>query len=358
MTRFASEPAGGSVRPQPDAILMSDAAALRPPSIPFEAAEAHTLASADGVRLRVYQIRSEHRPEPVLLWGHATGFAAGSYLPLLQMLAAKFRVFAFDARAHGGSDVPRAPLEQSLHMDRFARDLGLIARHVRSRIEGAPLFYASHSLSGVAALRLAAVFGETPWRAMTVFEPPIVPASELPEHATAYSTSLSLAALARRRRPRWASPAAFFDSLAPRLPYKHFRRDMLVAHTRATLHPSPEGDHELCCPPEAEARVYLTALNASTFRALGKVGCPVHYVAGDPAPADGPPSWAAHVQAAAASRTTRGRLTVLKGVGHMMPFEQPETCRDLVAAMLESDSSVAELPREPRNPAPRESEKS
>ena len=319
------------------------APALRSPSIPHDAAEAHALLAADGVRLRVYELRQEHRPAAALLWGHATGFAAGSYLPLLQMLGREFRVFAFDARAHGGSDVPRGPFAQSLHMDRFARDLGVIARHVRGRIGPAPLFYASHSLSGVAALRLAGVYGELPWTAMTVFEPPVVPTTEFPEHGVAYATSLSLAGLARRRRPRWASPKAFCDSLAKRFPYSRFRRDMLVAHARATLETSEEGDSVLRCPPEAEAWVYLTALNASTFRALSRVQCPVHFVAGDSAASEGPPSWAAHAQAAAASQVAQGRLTVLSGVGHMMPFEQPETCRDLVMQMLgaASDRHVA-----------------
>ena len=327
--------ADGTPPPFGRRLSMPHSAALRPPSIPHEAAEAFALTSGDGVRLRVYELRSQHRPRPVLLWGHATGFAAGSYLPLLQMLGADFRVFAFDARAHGGSDVPQAPLEQSLHMDRFARDLGQIARLVRSHVGDAPMFYASHSLSGVAALRLSGVFGETPWQAITVFEPPIVPTTEFPEHGVSYATSLSLASQARRRRQRQASPAAFFNSLAPRLPYSRFRRDMLAAHTRATLLPTADGDYQLCCPAEAEARIYLAALNASTFRALRHVPCPVHFVAGDPAPPDGPPSWAALVQDAASRQALQGRLTVLTDVGHMMPFEQPETCRAIVRQMLD-----------------------
>ncbi len=310
-------------------------AGLPPPSVPPEAARAITLTAADGLRLRLYEFPDGPRDGPALLWGHANGFAAGSYLPLLQELAADFRVFAFDARAHGGSEAPAAPLERSLHIDRFARDVGMFSRAVRAHVgDEVPLYYASHSFSGVAALRLAAVFGEVPWRAMTLFEPPLVPSVEHPEHAVAYGKSFGLVALARRRRRRWASPAAFADSLAGRTPFSAFRPDMLAAHTRATLRPSGEGDYVLCCPPEAEAAIYLTVLNSSTFRALPNLRIPAHFVAGDPAPPDGPPSWAALVQGLAAERAPRGRLTVLRGVGHMMPFERPDRCRDLVREML------------------------
>ena len=306
----------------------------RPPSIPHEAATAAFVTAPDGVRLRLYELKGGRRSGPALLWGHANGFAAGSYLPMLQDLAGHCRLFAFDARAHGGSDLPPEPLPRSLHIDRFARDVGVVARAVRERIGAEPLFFASHSFSGVAALRLAAVFGETPWAAMTLFEPPLMPTSDLPEHAAGWGTSLHLVALARRRRRRWASPRAYADSLAGRPPFSGFRRDMLAAHCRATLRPTGEGDFALCCPPEAEAAIYMSVVNATTFRALPNVAAPVHFVAGDPVPAEGPPSWAAQVQGLAAARTPRARLTVMEGAGHLMPFERPDACRDLVLEML------------------------
>src|SRR3546814_19268304 len=74
-------------------------------SIPAEAAENFSVAGADGVMLRGYRL---HRPEsgPALLVGHATGLAAGSYLPWLDMLGVRARVLAYDTRGHGGSAPP------------------------------------------------------------------------------------------------------------------------------------------------------------------------------------------------------------------------------------------------------------
>src|SRR3546814_2386571 len=124
-----------------------------PPSIPDRDAEVFTITSRDGVALRLYRLRRGRPGGPALLWGHANGFAAGSYLPLLEELCEDFPVFAFDARGHGGSQQPPAPFGRTLHIDRYTEDLGLHVARVRECIGDAPLFYAAHSFSGVAALR-------------------------------------------------------------------------------------------------------------------------------------------------------------------------------------------------------------
>jgi len=308
-------------------------ASRRQPSLAPDTADAFPVQAADGPTLRAYALPAADDGLPALLWGHANGFAAGSYTPLLRMLGARFRVFAYDARGHGGSDVPPPPFPHTLHIDRYARDLDAVAGAVRARIGDAPLYFASHSFSGVAALRLGAVFGSAPWAGITVFEPPLTPTPDLPNNAIAISKSKGLSEMARRRRRRWPSPDAYAESLAGRSAYAAFRPDMLRAHCHATLQPTAEGDWELACPPEVEMATYATVLNFSTFHNLPNFPLPVHFVAGDPAPADGPPSWAALVQAEAAARVRKGRLTVLTGTGHMMPFERPEECRDIVFDM-------------------------
>lgn len=305
----------------------------RPPSIPADAADSHWLARPDGVRLRVYSLQGASPGLPALIWGHANGFAAGSYLPFLQSLRGDFQVFAFDARGHGGSDEPAPPLSRSLHIDRYASDLGAVAAWVGERSERRSLYFASHSFSGVAALRLGAVFGVAPWAGVTVIEPPLVPTPDVPEHDVAVGKSQGLIALARRRRRRWASPAAYFESLSKRAPYADFQRDMLEAHCRATLMPTGEGDYALCCAPETELATYTTVLNSSTFRALPRFPVPVHVIAADPAPPGGHPSWAALVQEAAAKRLPNSRLSVVPGASHMVPFEFPERCRELLLEM-------------------------
>lgn len=307
---------------------------MPPPSIPDAAAESVPIAAADGVGLRLYRLRSGRENRPVLLWGHANGFSAGSYLPLLEELSSHFQVFAFDARGHGGSQRPPDPLDGTLHIDRYTDDLRLHTMRVRDLAGDAPLFYAAHSFSGVAALRLGAIQGIMPWRAVVLFEPPLVPTPDHPEHAIAAKTGRDLMAGAARRRRRWADPATYAASLGKRIPYANFRPDMLQAHCHATLRPAPEGDCVLACEPEVEMTTYAAVDNFSTFEALPRFACPVHFVASEPAVPPAPPSWAALVQRLAADRLPGARLTKMDGAGHMMTFEKPAECRDILLETL------------------------
>src|SRR5579883_1002992 len=125
-------------------------------------AELIEVVAADGAILPVYALGGP-AGAPALLFGHANGLAAGSYEPWLRELAAAARVFAFDARGHGGSRWPEGPLDQVFHVDRFADDLALVAAAVAARRGGVPLHYAGHSLNAAAALRLAGRGGAQPW---------------------------------------------------------------------------------------------------------------------------------------------------------------------------------------------------
>src|SRR5262249_54167429 len=73
-------------------------------SIPDAAAETIGVEGHRGQRLRLYRLRASRAGAPVVLFGHACGFAAGAYLPWLTPLCDFAEVFAYDARGHGGSE--------------------------------------------------------------------------------------------------------------------------------------------------------------------------------------------------------------------------------------------------------------
>src|SRR5260370_39984514 len=75
-----------------------------------ENAAAFSVATPDGAVLPVYAFGGPAHA-PGLLFGHANGLAAGSYAPWLRELARALRIFAFDARGHGGSRWPVRALE-------------------------------------------------------------------------------------------------------------------------------------------------------------------------------------------------------------------------------------------------------
>src|SRR5258708_30302353 len=88
---------------------------------------------SDGARLPIYETGGA-QSAPALLVGHANGLAAGSYGPWLRDLARDFRVFAFDARGHGGSSWPERPLDTVVSVGPLARQPPAIAADMRGRL--------------------------------------------------------------------------------------------------------------------------------------------------------------------------------------------------------------------------------
>src|SRR5579883_874418 len=282
-------------------------------------AELIEIETADGAILPVYALGGP-AGAPGLLFGHANGLAAGSYEPWLRELAGTARVFAFDARGHGGARWPEGPLEQIFHVDRFADDLAAIAGGVAQRLAAAPL-------------RLAARGQALPWSgAILLFEPPIFPPREAPFSAEALEKQATLIARSAGRRADWSDPDALCRILRSRGMFARFRADLLAAHCRATLRPLPQGGYTLCCPPAVESAIFRNHRVADTWTRLGAASVPLHLVSGDP---DRPErDWVSVAMPAMAAALPAARLTVLAGTGHMMIFEQPDACRDLVLAML------------------------
>lgn len=297
-------------------------------------AESVALATPDGATLPIYALGGPARA-PGLLLGHANGLAAGSYGPWLLELVRHRRVFAFDARGHGGATWPEGPLDQVFHVDRFTDDLALVAHAVKARLGDAPLLMVGHSLGAAAALRLAAR-GEVPWSRALLFEPPVFPPPHLPHFAEALAKQTPLIERSAGRRAHWQSPEALAVLLGARGAFARFRPDLLAAHCRATLRPLPEGGYALACPPAVESAIFLSHRAGDTWSRLRRIAAPIHLVSGDPAlPERG---WVSALMPDMAREIPGARLTTLAATDHMMLFEQPEPCRDLVLAEIPSQA--------------------
>jgi pimeloyl-ACP methyl ester carboxylesterase len=298
-----------------------------------DADEIFSVATAPGVRLPVYRLAGPPGA-PALLFGHANGFAAGSYGPWLKELAGAATVFAFDARGHGGATWPEGPVDEVFAVDRLAEDLAAVSVAVAARAAGMPLFYVGHSLGGAAALRLA-VRGEAPaWAAVALCEPPIFPAPTAKVHAEATEKQAIIIGLAERRRADWTSPEALYERLRGRGIFGGFDDALLRAHCRATLRPLAAGGCTLCCPPDVETAIYRGTRDADTWSRLGQVAMPIDLVSGDPANPER--DWVSGAMAEIAEELPRARLAVVPGTGHMMIFEEPAACRDLLLRWLSS----------------------
>jgi pimeloyl-ACP methyl ester carboxylesterase len=298
---------------------------LRDPADWFE------VTVSDGARLRIYEACGA-TTAPALLVGHANGFSAGSYGPWLRDLARDFRVFAFDARGHGGSSWPEESVETVFSVDRLADDLAAIASELRRRLEHVPLHFAGHSLAAAAALRLAARGMALPFDRVTLFEPPIFPPKEAPNYLEAIEQQERLIRGAARRQARWESPEALHAYLRTRGVFRSFVPEMLEAHCRAALRPDEAGRCVLCCPPAVESTIFAVHRDADTWQRLPEIRERLHLVSGDPSAPDR--DWVSGAMGGIVGRIPGADLMTLPGTGHMMIFQQPDACRELLLRVV------------------------
>lgn len=317
-------------------------------SIGPDAAQRFTVVGDGGLRLALHRLIPARTDAPVLLWGHAGGFAAGSYLPLLRDLAQHADVFAFDARGHGGSDAPAqgSPTFPGTHADlphyappRFARDLAAIVRAVAAQRPGAAIHYGAHSLNAAAFLRLGGefrdIFMSLPWGRFILFEPPLFPSADVAEHEEASDKNRYLVVRTIMRRPAWPSRAELARYLQGRGVFAALSEPWLDAHVRATLRPDGGDGFVLACSPQIEAAMYSAFGDDSTWRVLHRFPAPerVHLVSGDPA--SGPKrDWVTAIAGPANLALRPGQFTVLPGLGHFMIFEDAARARRLITEIL------------------------
>ena len=233
-------------------------------SVPEEIAEPIAVAGERDQRLALYRLRASRRDGPVLLIGHACGFAAGAYVPLMERLGDAAEVFAFDARGHGASQ--SSPHDLSLYgANDYGRDLVHVARAVRERTGGRPLYFAGHSLAGATMARLAcclpADHAKVAWRAVMLFEPPIHPSDDRPEFQGAVAQDTVTRARTLRRRRDWASREALVDGIRGRGLFAHVTPDSLAAYARGVLRPAEGGGFTLACAPEIEEATFAAFAN-------------------------------------------------------------------------------------------------
>lgn len=317
-------------------------------SIPESDAELIPVTGHDGKRLHLYRLRASRAGDPVVLLGHACGFAAGSYLPLLQALTAEADVYAFDARGHGGSEAP-LPLGSGCTPTDYARDIVCLASAVAGRTRQ-PIHYVGHSLNAAAMLHLGACLPDLmrtiAWRGLLLFEPPAFPSADRPERNECAEKDVKLVQRTRQRRDRFANPDELVSLLTGRGLFRTLSHEYLVAHARATLKPVENG-YTLACPPVVEAATFAAFGDDATFRALADfpTEIPVHMVGGDPA--SGPDrNWTTIMAPVLAERLgapgSRRRFTQLRERGHLMVQEDPDTTLRLIRGLLQDSDFPAQ----------------
>jgi pimeloyl-ACP methyl ester carboxylesterase len=258
--------------------------------------------SEDGSEVAAYDFGGTGPP---LLLGHATGFHAHLWLPVVAHLRGDFHCYAWDARGHGASGTPASG---DFDWRRSGDDAIAVARGFGLE---RPLG-AGHS-AGAAALLLAEADHPGSWRALWLYEPVV------PEWTFAPQDN-PLAAGARRRRDHFASREEARRHLGAKPPFATFAPEALDLYVEYGVVPADDGGVTLACRPEDEAATYEGGVTADARSRLGEVHVPAWVVTGSGRTDARPPG-----MAKAAALLPRGRLEVLDGLSHFAPFEEPAT---------------------------------
>lgn len=309
-------------------------------SLPADLAECRRVASPAGRRLALYRLRGPRRGNAIL-WGHANGFAAGSYARVLRALAAEADVFAFDAAGQGGSDSAETGLPEFCAADRLAEDVEAVVRAAQAWSGQARLRYAAHSLCGSAMLHLAtahrARFEALDLAGLLLFEPPLFPPEGHALRAAADENQIKRLARTEARRAVFpGGPAEFAAYLAQREMFADFPPETLADHAAATLR-AEGATWRLACTPAMEAEFFRTFRKVPLFLRLAEYRSPpsVGFVAGDIARAKARGDWVSGIMDDAAARLPGASLAVMEGRSHMMIFEDFDKSLQLLRKFID-----------------------
>lgn len=200
--------------------------------------------------------------DPLILLAHATGFHSRCWDQTVSHLDA-YHVIALDCRGHGRSD-NSPPFTWS----QFGADLtSLIVAMDLSDIRGV-----GHSMGGHCMVQ-AAVAEPDRFRQLTLLDPVILEPS-------VYAAGPVMAGIEHpvaRRRNEWDSPQHMIDTFKDRAPFSGWHPEVLRDYClHGLIH---DGDtYRLACPPEIEAGIYASSVDANILDRIPDIEVPVTVV--------------------------------------------------------------------------------
>lgn len=274
--------------------------------------------STDGVELAVYDYGGHG---PTLLVGHATGFHARVYDPMLERLDG-YRRISVDLRGHGDSIAPDG-LDYS--WESCTDDLLAVVEALDLNAEG-PLFGFGHSM-GAASLLMAEPRRPGTFAGLICYEPVIYPPGVTDDDAR-----LDVwVGRTRLRRNRFDSPEAAVTNYESKLPYSMLDPAALDAYVRHGFASRPDGGVEIKCRPAVEAQLYLMGPHHRAWDTLTEVRCPVTLMRGATI-ISGPAYWAEAI----VGELPNVDFMEIEDLGHLGPMENPARVAELTDQALKA----------------------
>jgi pimeloyl-ACP methyl ester carboxylesterase len=288
------------------------------------------LEAADGVRIAVHDMGGPDAA-PVVVFCHANGFAARSYVPLLSALAKRLRVLAMDIRGHGESFIPEAPYGDRLALPAMARDFAAVVEWAAAAYPGSDIHAVAHSLGGLLPIADMAG-GRSRLKRAVLFEAAVFPPEGHEVHAEAEKLNSERRVRIPRRRSVFADPAVLGQSLCAAPAFAGVTPQGLILHCEATLKRESDGAFHLRCRPEVEGLLYGEVANANQYNELHNIAVPTLVVGADPTHPGS--TWVTRMQPFVHRKIKHSQFVTVPGVGHLLPLERPERCAELAADWL------------------------
>src|SRR5271154_6081869 len=205
--------------------------------------------------LRLHTLDWGGNGEPIVIL-HATGFLGRIYRPLAERLRAIGHVYSYDQRGHGDSS---AAADGVYTWDATMRDL----EDVITAMGWSGVRAIGHSAGATAIGSLACERPDLIARAVLV-EPVIFESPTAPE--LGWRNPFIAGTLKRRRV--FDSVEAMFQNFDRKPPFDSWDKSILRDYCEFGTRPNAEGQRELKCKPEIEARYYETSHD---FDGLGRI---------------------------------------------------------------------------------------
>jgi pimeloyl-ACP methyl ester carboxylesterase len=280
--------------------------------------DARLITSVDGVTIAMHDFGGTGSP---VLLSHATGFHAHCWEPVAHALNSRHHVVGLDHRGYGDAETVDPT---TMTWDQYGLDALAAARHLYAE-HNEPIIGIGHSMGG-ASLLMAAHSEPHLFKALFVFEPIVFPP---PDPDAGERPDSPLPAGARKRRSRFPSFEAAIENFAAKPPMAAFNAVAREAYVRHGFKPTPDGDIELKCLPEHEARTYETGGISGAWDSLPSITTPVWVLSGAIAPFQ-PSAFAITV----AQRIPGSTYVRWDEVGHFGPLEKPELLAQYVSSVV------------------------
>ncbi len=251
---------------------------------------------------------------------HATGFLAALWRPIAERLAERYRVIAIDERGHGDSEKPR----NGYTFETFADDL----QRVIEALELDRPIVAGHSSGGTTIVAHAARYPDAIARAVLI--EPILPRPDWYTDAPPGGrSSFSLEDGARRRRAVWSSRGEAYRSYRRKDTFRSWREDVLRLYIEDGMRDRVDGQVELKCLPEVEARFFQAVRHIEPWPMVPSLRCPTLALWGGESHLHG-----RGLDEALEAALPNGRTLAVPGTTHFMPQERPDEVARLIEEFL------------------------